>query len=213
MKTDDLVTMLARGAAAVDAHATARRYTVGIGAGVCVAGLMMAMLLGPRHDLELAARLPMFWAKLAFVAALAAASVSLALRVARPGVSLGLAPLAVALPIVAMWALAVVVLGRSDGAEAGPLFFGRTWRTCPLLIALLSAPVFVGMVWVMRGMAPTNLRAAGAVVGFVSGAMAALVYSIHCPELGAPFLGFWYLLGVLIPTAVGALAGPRLLRW
>ena len=35
----------------------------------------------------------------------------------------------------------------------------------------------------------------------------------NAPELGAPFLGTWYLLGMLIPTAFGALAGPRLLRW
>jgi len=39
------------------------------------------------------------------------------------------------------------------------------------------------------------------------------VYSLHCPELAAPFIGFWYLLGMLIPTAVDALLGPRLLRW
>jgi hypothetical protein len=29
----------------------------------------------------------------------------------------------------------------------------------------------------------------------------------------APFLAIWYLLGMLIPTALGALLGPRLLRW
>jgi hypothetical protein len=29
----------------------------------------------------------------------------------------------------------------------------------------------------------------------------------------APFIGVWYLLGMLIPSAVGALLGPRLLRW
>jgi len=39
------------------------------------------------------------------------------------------------------------------------------------------------------------------------------MYSLHCPEMEAPFIGFWYLLGMLIPTAVGALLGPRLLRW
>jgi hypothetical protein len=29
----------------------------------------------------------------------------------------------------------------------------------------------------------------------------------------APFIGFWYVLGMLIPTAIGALIGPRVLRW
>jgi hypothetical protein len=50
-------------------------------------------------------------------------------------------------------------------------------------------------------------------MGFAAGAMGALVYSVHCPELAAPFLGFWYLLGMLIPTAIGMALGPRLLRW
>jgi hypothetical protein len=31
--------------------------------------------------------------------------------------------------------------------------------------------------------------------------------------MAAPFIGFWYLLGMLIPAAAGALLGPRLLRW
>jgi len=69
------------------------------------------------------------------------------------------------------------------------------------------------VLWAIRGLAPTRLRLAGAAAGLLSGAVGALVYCLHCPELEAPFLGFWYLLGMLIPTAVGALLGPRLLRW
>ena len=49
--------------------------------------------------------------------------------------------------------------------------------------------------------------------GFAAGATAALVYCLHCPEQAAPFLGVWYLLGMLIPTATGALLGDKLLRW
>jgi hypothetical protein len=65
----------------------------------------------------------------------------------------------------------------------------------------------------MKGLAPTRLRLAGAVAGLLAGAVGALVYCLHCPEMGAPFIGFWYLLGTLIPTSVGALLGPQLLRW
>ncbi|MDH1161872.1 DUF1109 domain-containing protein, partial [Pseudomonas otitidis] len=35
----------------------------------------------------------------------------------------------------------------------------------------------------------------------------------HCPEMGVPFWGVWYLLGMLLPTVLGAVLGPRLLRW
>jgi len=45
------------------------------------------------------------------------------------------------------------------------------------------------------------------------GTLGALVYCLHCPELEAPFVGSWYLLGMLIPGLAGGLLGPRLLRW
>jgi hypothetical protein len=40
-----------------------------------------------------------------------------------------------------------------------------------------------------------------------------LVYTLHCPELAAPFLGLWYVLGMLLPALAGAALGPWLLRW
>jgi hypothetical protein len=82
-----------------------------------------------------------------------------------------------------------------------------------LLIALLSMPLFIAALRVMRGLAPTRLRLAGAAAGFAAGATAALVYCLHCPEMSPVFVGFWYLLGMLIPTALGALIGPRVLAW
>jgi hypothetical protein len=31
--------------------------------------------------------------------------------------------------------------------------------------------------------------------------------------MAAPFLGLWYVAGLLIPAALGVLSGPLLLRW
>jgi len=97
--------------------------------------------------------------------------------------------------------------------QRAELIFGQTASVCPFLIALLSVPLFLALVWTMRGLAPTRLRLAGAAAGLAAGAVGALVYSLHCPELAAPFLGIWYVLGMLMPTALGALLGPLLLRW
>lgn len=213
MRTDDLVVMLATGAGAVEPNAAARRYATGIGWGVLAATLLMAVLLGVRGDLAAVILLPMFWVKLAFVACLAVGGLLAVLRLSRPGLRLAWVPGALAAPVLAMWGLAAYVLMRAEPAQRGQLFFGETWTSCPLLVAMLSAPVFVAVLWAIRGLAPTRLRLAGSASGFLSGAIGALVYSLHCPELEAPFLGFWYLLGMLIPTAVGALLGPRLLRW
>jgi hypothetical protein len=71
----------------------------------------------------------------------------------------------------------------------------------------------VALLCVVRSLAPTRPRWAGAASGFTAGSIGALVYSLHCPELTAPFLGIWYLLGMLIPTAIGGWLAPRLLRW
>jgi hypothetical protein len=82
-----------------------------------------------------------------------------------------------------------------------------------LNISLLSVPVFIAVFWAVRGLAPTRLRQAGGAAGLLAGSTATLAYCLHCPEMQVPFWGTWYLLGMLVPTLVGALAGPRLLRW
>lgn len=213
MRTDELVSLLATGAGAVRPNQAARRYAAAVGWGVLGAALLMITLLGPRHDLGKTILLPMFWVKFGFVACLAVAGLLAALRLSRPGQRLAWVPTALAAPVIAIWMLAVLVLAQADAAERTALFFGDTWDSCPYLIALLSTPAFAAAVWAMKGLAPTRLRLAGAAAGLLSGALGALVYCMHCPELGAPFIGFWYLLGMLIPAAAGALLGPRLLRW
>ena len=90
---------------------------------------------------------------------------------------------------------------------------GRTWKYCLLGIPTLAVPVFVATLWVVKGLAPTRLSLAGAAAGLLAGAVAALVYALHCPEMEAPFLGVWYVAGMLIPAAAGALLGPLVLRW
>ena len=173
----------------------------------------MAILLGVRSDLAAAVLLPMFWVKLAFPACLAAGALFAAGRLSRPGARLGRVGSALAAPVLAMWLLAAFALATATAGEREALVFGGTWNVCPLLVALLSLPVFVAAMWAMRGLAPTRLALAGAAAGLLSGAVGALIYALHCPEMDAPFLAIWYLLGMLIPTAAGALLGPRLLRW
>lgn len=213
MKTDDLVTLLANGAGPVKRHAVTRRYMVAVGVGVAGAVLLMLGLLGVRHDLVDAIRLPMFWVKLAYAAGLAAASLLAVLRLSRPGARLDGLPALLAAPVLGMWALAAIVLADAEPTQRSGLLFGSTSVSCPFLIAMLSAPMFVAALWTMQGLGPTRPRLAGTAAGLLSGAIGALVYCLHCPEMEAPFIGSWYLLGMLIPAATGALLGSRLLRW
>jgi hypothetical protein len=205
--------MLATGADAVDAKAPARRYFFAVGCGALIATFLMAALLGVRPTLARDAVVPMFWIKAAFCAALAAGGLLAVARLARPGMPLAWLPAGLAAPVLVMWMLAAAALLGANPEERTELIFGQTSTICPLIIALLSAPVFVAILWAMKSLAATCLRLAGAAAGLASGAIGALVYTLHCPELAAPFLGIWYALGMLIPTVVGSLLGPRLLRW
>jgi hypothetical protein len=213
MRTDDLVTLLAHAGGAVEAHAVRRRYAVAVGWGAFGATLLMALTLGVRPDLGEAARLPMFWIKLAFPAAMAGAALLAAVRLSRPGAGLFRAPLLVAAPVLAMWALAVAALVGAPGGSRAAMLMGFTWSECPWNIALTSVPAFVLALWAMQGLAPTRPALAGAASGLLAGAVGALAYALHCPEMDAPFLAIWYVAGMLIPTAAGAIIGPFVLRW
>ena len=213
MKTDQLITMLATGPEAGSADAPTQRYVAAIGWSAFGATLLMALLLGVRHDLADAVSRPMFWIKLGYVLSIAAASLLALSRLARPGADLAGTGIGIATPVLVMWTIAAIALTGADSAERSDLVFGRTWTSCPLLIAMLSVPSFTAMAWATKGLAPTRLRLTGAAMGLASGAIAAVIYSLHCSEMAAPFLGLWYVAGLLIPAAVGMLSGPRLLRW
>ncbi|MBO9549287.1 DUF1109 domain-containing protein [Pseudomonas sp.] len=213
MKTDDLISLLAAGEGPVQHNATIRRLGLAVLLGGLAAALMTAALYGVRSDLAEVARTPLFWAKVALPGSLAMLGLWLTSRLARPGVRGGLAWGLLGLPLLLLWLGAALSLAGAPLDARADLLFGRTWRTCALNITLLSLPGLASVFWALRGLAPTRLRQAGAAGGLLAGSTATLAYCLHCPEMGVPFWGLWYVLGMLLPTALGAWLGPRLLRW
>lgn len=213
MKTDDLINMLSSGPDVSVPKIPTRRFVLFIALGVLASIAIMMTTLGLRPNMAELALLPAFWVKMAFVIALAGTGWITVVRLASPGVRTGMLPALIAAPILLIWLVAAASLINAAPVERAHLFWGETWHYCSSLIAILSLPIFVAILQVMRNLAPTRLRLAGAGAGFAAGAAATLVYSFHCPEIDAPFIGFWYLIGILIPTALGALTGPRVLRW
>ena len=213
MKTDDLVAMLAHDSGRSERQLRTRKLATALVGATLVSGLLMLALLGLRHDLAAAADLPMFWVKLAYPGLVALATLTCCWRLAQPGRSLANAPTAIALVLVAMSLLAVAVLASAQAGERRELLLGTTWQACLVNIFWLSLPVFAALVWGMQQFAPTRARLAGATCGLAAGALAAVLYALHCPELTAPFIALWYLLGMFVPAAAGAALGPRLFRW
>jgi hypothetical protein len=101
----------------------------------------------------------------------------------------------------------------SPADQQHAVWLGGSWKYCPWRILALSAPTFIALVFAMRRLAPTRLLLAGGASGLLSGALGATIYGLFCPETSATFVATWYTLGILASGAVGALLGPRIMRW
>jgi hypothetical protein len=214
MKTDALIDMLASDAGPVDPRAASRRVVVSVAAAAVVCLMLLIAWLGPRADLGEAVSSLAFWWKQIFTLSLVLAGFIATVRLARPGVPLGrTAAWMMLVPLLAIWIVSAYILFSGEPAFREQVFSAENWVYCTRYIATLSVPVFIVTLWSLRGLAPTQLRMAGAAAGLLSGAVAAAVYCLHCPEVQPPFVAVWYVLGIFTPVAVGALIAPRVLRW
>lgn len=215
MKTDDLIALLATNTEPVAPASTVRHYAPALMAGTFGSLLVMLFVLNLRFrpDMGQAMLLPMFWVKLAFPLATAVLAFALVSRLARPGVPLGVWPATLILPTMVIWVLAGWSLVGSQPLASSEMITGVSWRVCTFYIAVIALPSFAGILWALRGMAPTRLGASGAVAGLLAGGIGAAVYALHCPEMEPVFLAIWYLLGMLVPAAIGAALGRWVLRW
>ncbi|MET3494798.1 DUF1109 domain-containing protein [Variovorax boronicumulans] len=213
MKTDDLVAMLANGPVAAPRRATNRRLGLAMLVGVPLSLLILWVDYGVRRDLVQAMFWPMFWVKVLFPLCIAAAGLVMVQRLARPGVEVRHAWMGAALPVLGIWVLAAIVWFAMPAEDRMPSLMGQSWRICALSIGVMALPVFVATLVALRGLAPTQPALAGAAAGALAGGVGAAVYALHCMELTAPFLAVWYVSGIGVPVLVGAVLGPRLLRW
>jgi len=211
MNTNDLIATLAADTPVRRPTVVARMLPLLAATGLSLAIIVVA--LGIRADLMELAATGLFWLKCAFVGSLALIGQRAARISGVPGARLRTLPWLLAILLVIMAAAAAITLADEAAGDRARQVWGSTWRTCPLLIALLSLPIFAAMMYRLRGLAPTRLRLAGAIAGFAAGALAALLYCLHCPELSPSFVAIWYGLGILIPTVAGAAAGRTLLAW
>jgi len=214
MKTDDLVALLAAQAQPVPRQAARRTLALAMLAALPVSFALMLAGYGLRPGLAASlVQQPMALVKLLAPAAIAIAGFLAVERLARPGVPPRRAWLGVLLPVLLLWSLGLLAWAEAPAAERPELLWGRTWRTCALSISWMALPVFVASLLALRSLAPTRPALAGAAAGTLASGTGAAVYALHCPEMAAPFLAVWYVLGMALPVAAGAWLGPRLLRW
>lgn len=213
MKTSDLIVALADHSAPVAPVAPGRRLMLATLAGGLVALVILGLWLG-FQPVSAAVQARWFWMKAAYALALAVAGFLMLTPLSRPGARIGLAGLVVAGVALAM--MGSMATWRLVGAPPGvalELWLGQTWMVCPWRILALAIPVFLGLAWGLRRLAPTRLRLAGGAAGLLAGAVAAMVYGLYCEEFSAAFVACWYTLGIASCAFFGAILGPNVLRW
>ena len=212
-KTDDIIERLASGLKPVPRNALRRRFALGIIPALGLSLLLMLIILGIRIDMPDVLMLPVFWIKSAYNALIAVVAFTAVFRLSRPDGSEGLFFALLALIFAAMATVAAIQLLLAPVGTYPVLILGSSALHCPLLIIGFAIPIYAGAVWALRQAAPVDLQLTGFVAGIAAGAAGAWVYSWFCTENGMPFVLIWYTLGILITGVLGALTGPRLLRW
>lgn len=213
IRTNDLVASLARNVRAVPSNVVPRRITLGLAGGGVVTMVLIISQLGLRPDLDAAMLGSPFWIKWAYTVSLAGFSILAVIHLARPESHSPRWLRWLAAPVTLLTVLAAIQLAATPAGEWTALWQGQSWRVCTIKVAALSLPIFAGLMLAFRALAPTRLTLTGTVAGLAAGACAATLYGLHCPEVSALFVLVWYSLGILAAAVMGALIGPRLLRW
>jgi hypothetical protein len=213
MNTDELIMRLSDDVKPVRRHAVARRLVIGLVPGAVASAAFLVLIIGVRPDIAAAMRGFPFWMKWGYTLSLSIAALSMTAQLARPDGQPLRRLWLMAIPVLLLASVGVAELLHTPPGQWLAMWLGQSWMLCPWRVLVLAVPIFIGLLWSFRRLAPTRLRAAGAAAGLAAGAFAATVYCLHCPEVSAVFVLTWYSLGILLAASLGALIGPRLMRW
>jgi hypothetical protein len=176
----------------------------------------MAMFLaglGVRPDIMTAMHNPFFDLKFVVTLALAISAIVVSLHLSRPEASLRGWAWLLMIPV---GILAAAIAGEMMIPQRLPMMtrlIGSNSRVCMTAIPLISLPLLAGALIGLRHGAPARPAVAGAVAGLLSAGLAATLYASHCTDDSPLFVATWYTIATALVTAVGALAGSRLLRF
>jgi len=213
MKTDDLIDVLSRNVEPTREGRLGYALFIGLVVGAIGAICLMLALFGVPTEVLRREDVAFKGVAFAFTLALAAAGASFLIKSARPGKPKGMPLVPIVLLFAALLAASCFTLAFADRAAWSSMVFGPHWATCLFCIPLLAAAPFASLIWALREGAPTHLGRTGAIAGLDAGALGAAVFAFLHPGESIPFIMFWYGGPILICAAIGAVLGPRLLRW
>jgi hypothetical protein len=169
--------------------------------------------LGVRPDVMTAMHNPFFDLKFVVTLALAIPAIAISLHLSRPEASLrGWAWLL----LIPAGLLVAGISGEMMMPQRLPMMtrlVGSNSRLCLTAIPLISLPLLTAALIGLRHGAPSRPAVAGAIAGLLSAGLAATLYASHCTDDSPLFVATWYSIATALVTAIGALAGSKLLRF
>lgn len=215
MTTDDLISALARAPEPVKPKALHLRLGLAIIGGLILGLIGVKLTLGFRPDIGVAA--PIVALKAGMSALIATFAGGWAITMAKPlaagsgQIKRSGGPLVTL--VCAALAIGAITLFTTSPAQRFEAFTGGGFPWCIIIIPLAGLPTAALLLWAMKDAAPTRLAVAGASIGALSGGIGAMVYAMLCPVDSVAFVTIWYVVGIGIAAALGALVGVKLLRW
>jgi len=212
MQTDQLIRTLA----ADNAH---RARPVGFAlalallAAAPVSLVMFFSALGVRPDVMTAMHDPFFDFKFAVTLALAISAISASLHLSRPEASLRGWGWLLLIPAGLLIAGIASEMMMPQRLPMMTRLVGSNSKICMTAIPLLSLPLLAAALVGLRHGAPARPAVAGALAGLLSAGLAATLYASHCTDDSPLFVASWYTIAAALVTAIGALAGSRMLRF
>ncbi|MEM6677537.1 MAG: NrsF family protein [Pseudomonadota bacterium] len=208
MKTEDLIHRLAADLPEAGLRGARPGHGVGLDGAAVLALVLTLPLCLALHGLRAGGTAADVVGLLVWLAAGAGALWS-AHRLARPEPAPMIAlcgPLGLLLAVLG----GLAVLGLREGVT---VFRADHLAHCAEVIGLLAILPFLGLTRAMRRGAPASPRAAGATIGLIAGAIAALAYTLSCPIDDAVAALSAHAFSVLLVTGLGAVLGPSLFSW
>lgn len=212
MRTDELIADLSARLEPVRHGALTRTLLGAVALGLIGSTALMLSTIGLRPDFASAMRSLGMWTKLIYTFSVALLGFWLVQRAGHPGADMKAPARILILPVLGIALLSAAQL-LTPGADMPGLILGHSSRVCAFLVTMTALPTLAAIFWALKRMAPTRLTLAGLGAGLFAGAAGAFVYSFHCTEGAAPFIGIWYSLGIVLTAVIGGFLGRNLLRW
>lgn len=166
--------------------------------------LMILAWLGLRPDLAHALQTPIFWIKVAYAAALALGAGLTACRLAR-GRPRGLLPLMLAASVAGGFLTFGLFQALTMSPQALWRLYWPTALTCIVAILAIATPMLLFASYGLASVDPERPRLVGFAGGLACGAVADLVFGLHCPFTTFAFIAPWHTAGALACGVTGLL--------